>query len=295
MKILLTGASGFLGSALARHWAGAGHELALLLRPSSSLRRLRAVPTPCRIYRCADDLEITAMVADFAPDAVVHTACRYGRKGETALEVFDTNVRLGIVLLQALLSATAERACSFLHAGSVLGSELGLYALSKAQFAQWGMLLAAQAEQPLRFIEARLQHMYGPDDDPAKFSTQVMHACHHQVERLALTPGEQRRDFVHIDDVVGAFDILLRQAGQLAKADAVDVGSGQAPTIRQFVETVHVLCRSRTRLDFGARSYRANEAMHCQADTTRLRALGWQCRHDLRSGLRQTLELEFGR
>lgn len=294
MKILLTGASGFLGSALARHWAAAGHELALLLRPTSSVRRIRTVQTQCRIARCADDDEIHTLVAEFAPDAVVHTACCYGRNQQTALEVFDANVRLGMVLLQALLSGAPDRGVDFLNTGSVLGAEVSLYALSKAQFAQWGIRLAAQAGPPLRFIDARLQHMYGPDDDASKFTTHVLHACHDHVERLTLTPGEQRRDFIYIDDVVSAYDTLLRHAGQLAKADAVDVGSGEAPTVRQFVETVHAMCRSRSRLEFGALSYRAHEAMLCQADTSRLRALGWQCRHDLRSGLRQTLDLEFG-
>ena len=135
--------------------------------------------------------------------------------------------------------------------------------------------------------------MYGPDDDASKFTTSVLHACHDHVEALALTAGEQRRDFVFIDDVVDAYATLLRRAPELASSESIDVGSGTAPTVREFVETVHALCRSKTRLDFGAQPYRPNEAMHCRADLTRMRQLGWTPQYDLRSGLLRTIELEF--
>ena len=69
--------------------------------------------------------------------------------------------------------------------------------------------------------------------------------------------------------------------------------SGVAPTVREFVETVHRLTSSRTKLNFGRLNYRPNEAMLCQANISHMKALGWQPRFDLHAGLKKTIELEF--
>lgn len=292
MNILLTGATGFLGSALAKHWTQAGHQLTLLVRPSSSLRRLELLLPTVQLIRCSGASDIVQLVRCTAPDVIVHTACAYGRLGETALQVLDANVRLGMLLLDGVLGGVGDRV-SFINAGTVLAPSVSNYALSKHQFAQWGDALALQNPTRLQFVNIRLQHMYGPGDDPSKFTTHVLHACQQHQPQLALTAGEQRRDFIYIDDVVRAYDVLAHQMNQLAGSDQVDVGSGDAPPVRNFVEQVHTLTGSRTELQFGAVPYRANEAMLCQADTRRLKNLGWQPAYSLEQGIQKTITQEL--
>lgn len=291
MKILLTGASGFLGSALALHWLHAGHQVALLLRPTSQLHRLRGLDASFDIGRCTTDAEVDALVRKTQPEVVVHAACAYGRQGETSLQLFDANLRLGLVVLQALQHAAQP--VTFINTGSALAPEVSPYALSKSQFAQWGRMLATQSDGQLRFINVLLQHMYGPGDDASKFTTHVLHACHRNDPVLKLTAGEQARDFIYIDDVVSAYDTLLTQRHQLDTVQDIEVGSGVAPSIRQFVETAHRLTASSTELLFGALPYRANEAMHCLANVERMAQLGWAPAFDLKAGLKKTIELEF--
>jgi CDP-paratose synthetase len=292
MNILLTGGSGFLGSALARRWVGDGHALTLLLRPASSLRRIEALQGRVAIERFDNDDSLRASVARAQPDLVVHTACSYGRRGESALQTFDANTRFGMVLLDALLAGPA-RGVHVVNTGSVLAPEVSAYAMSKHQFSQWGRALARDNPAQLRFVDVRLQHMYGPDDDASKFTTHVLHACRRGEARLALTAGQQRRDFIYIDDVVDAYECIRANPGALDTLHSIDVGSGEAPTVREFVETVRELTGSGTVLDFGAVPYRANEAMHCCADVTTLQALGWTRRHSLRQGIQKTIDREF--
>jgi CDP-paratose synthetase len=291
VKILLTGASGFLGSALALHWCNAGHRVALLLRSTSKLDRLRGLEESFVIGRCTTDVEVDAFVKQVQPEVVVHTACAYGRQGETSLQLFDANLRLGLVILQALQNATQP--VSFINTGSALAPEVSPYALSKNQFSQWGHMLACQSDGQLRFVNVLLQHMYGPGDDASKFTTHILHACQRNDPVLKLTAGEQARDFIYIDDVVSAYDTLLKQRHQLAPVQDIEVGSGVAPSIRQFVEAAHRLTASRTELLFGGLPYRANEAMHCLANVARMAQLGWAPAFDLNAGLKKTIELEF--
>lgn len=294
MRILLTGPGGFLGSALAHYWVERGHELSLLARPSSRLDRVADLLASVRVVRATTPNEIAAVVREAMPDAIVHTACSYGRKGESALDVMDANIRLGVVMLQAILerdSLEGTPPTLFLNTGSVLEPGVSLYALSKTQFSAWGAALAASAQQQLKFIDIRLQQMYGPGDDGSKFIAHVIEACRRNVPRLALTMGEQLRDFVHIDDVVQAYDRILERHYEFDESDSIDVGSGDAVTMRSFVEQVKQVTGAETVLDFGAVAYRATEAMFCVADTKRLRRLGWHPTVPLAIGLRRLIDL----
>ena len=291
MNILLTGASGFLGSALALYWLHTGHQVSLLIRPASDLRRLHGLDAGFNIGRCSTDIEVKHFITKVQPEVVVHTACSYGRNNETKLQLFDANLRLGVVIVQALQQS--KTSCTFINTGSALAPDVSFYALSKNQFAEWGRLFALQSDCRLRFVNVQLQHMYGSGDDVSKFTTHVLHACWRNDPKLALTAGEQARDLIYIDDVVNAYDTLARKCDQLDAASEIDVGSGVAPTIRQFVEAVHRLTGSKTELHFGALTYRENEPMHCQANINRMKQLGWQPAFDLESGLKKTIEMEF--
>lgn len=292
MNILITGATGFLGSALTKHLVQAGHKLTVLTRPTSSLRRIETLLQSLQLVACSRDSEIIRLVQDVSPDLVMHTACTYGRQGETALQVFDVNVRLGMLLLDALIAAAGSRV-GFINTGTVLEPSVSNYAMSKHQFSKWGDALAQQNPTRLQFINIRLQHMYGPGDDPSKFTSHVLHACQRNQPQLALTAGMQRRDFIYIDDVVSAYDVVTQNLSEFSPSDQVDVGAGEAPTVRSFVETVHSLMGSRTELQFGSIPYRTNEAMLCQADISRLGQFGWRPAYDLEKGIRKTIELEF--
>ena len=261
------------------------------MRPTSKLDRLPGSEGSFDIGRCITDAEVDAFVKVAQPEVVVHTACAYGRQSETSLQLFDANLRLGLVTLQALQHIAQP--VSFINTGSALAPEVSPYALSKHQFAQWGRMLATQSGGQLKFVNVLLQHMYGPGDDASKFTTHVLHACHRNEPVLKLTAGEQARDFIYIDDVVSAYDTLLTQCKQLDAVLDIEVGSGIAPTIREFVETAHRLTTSSTELLFGALPYRANEAMHCLASIERMTQLGWHPAFDLNAGLKKTIELEF--
>jgi len=236
-----------------------------------------------------DVLDLENIFQDYGKiDVIIHTATCYGRNAESVSEIFFANTEFPLRLLDAGSRAGVGL---FLNTDTILDKYLNLYALSKNQLLQWGRFFAKQ--RSIGFANIRLEHFYGPDDEPTKFSAHVIHTCMNNVAELKLTKGEQKRDFIYIDDVVSAYMLLLDKMRNI-NSDFVefDLGSGQPVSIRAFVETVHRLTGSQTHLAFDAIPYREGEIMHSEADISGLTALGWQCHYDIEAGLKKVIAQE---
>lgn len=287
-RILLTGVTGFLGSHLAKALLTVGYEVIALKRKSSSLRRVKSIVSEINLFDI-DGLDFDGLFCKNKKiDAIIHTATSYGRNNESVSDIFATNTEFPLRLLDAGNRAGVN---TFLNTDTILDKYLNLYALSKNQLLQWGKFFSLH--EKIRFGNIRLEHFYGPDDDSTKFSSYVIDNCLANTLELRLTKGEQKRDFIHIDDVVSAYLVLLEKMDGFSSSFVeFDVGSGQSVSIKEFVETVHRLTASKTDLIFGALPYREGEVMHSEADISDLMALGWQCRYDIEAGLKQVIQQE---
>lgn len=288
MRILLTGITGYLGSHLANALLNAGYEVVGLKRQSSSLQRIESILPNVMLYDL-DDTNLTIPLKQIGKiDGVIHTATCYGRKGEEDYEIFSANLIFPFNLLNAAINIDAK---FFINTDTALAKFLNPYALSKCQFAEWGRYFAQQRK--VRFLNLKLEHFYGPNDDKSKFTAHVINSCLENVPELKLTLGEQQRDFIYIDDVVSAYMLLLEKKALISdNFIEYEVGSGSSITIRQFAETVHRLTASKTHLNLGALPYRTDEVMRSEASIDGLKALGWNCQYSFESGLKQVIELE---
>jgi nucleoside-diphosphate-sugar epimerase len=287
-KILLTGVTGFLGSHLARVILSSGYDLVALKRGSSSLRRIESIQDNIALID-VDNINFEALFTQHGNiDAIIHTATTYGRTNETINEIFTANTTFPLKLLEAASRAGVKL---FLNTDTILDKNLNPYALSKYQLTQWGKFFSIHNN--IKFINLRLEHFYGPKDVATKFTTYVINNCMDNISELKLTFGEQKRDFIYIDDVVSAYLIVLKNATDFNKSFVeFDIGSGKSISIRSFVETVHRLTGSNTHLAFGVIPYRIGEAMDSSADISNLSALGWKCQYDLVEGLKRTINQE---
>ena len=289
MNILITGASGFLGSALALRLSEMNHQVSLLIRKKTDLYRLHTL-APFNISRCDTDPEINQFVSDICPEVVIHTACSYGRSGESTAQMVDSNIRFGAVILNALKGL--ERKISFINTGTVLSRDVSLYAMTKIQFEELGAYIANASNQNIQFINIKLQHMYGPGDDVSKFTSYVINSCKNNIPTLPLTLGEQKRDFIYIDDVVDAYVKILENLSKLDGQYQIEVGSSIAPCVRDFVEIAHKLTNSKTKLLFGQIPYRENDVACMVANIATLKKLGWIPKFDIEAGIKKIIEME---
>ena len=285
-RVLITGITGFLGSHLAKALLAHDYEVFALKRAASSLSRIESIINDINLYDIDDIDSLFRKCGKI--DTIIHTATCYGRNNEKVSDVFAANIEFPLRLLEAGNHAGVE---TFLNADTTLNKYLNPYSLSKNQFLELGKFFSMRKK--MRFWNVKLQYIYGPNDDPAKFSAYVINSCLENISELKLTKGEQKRDFIHIDDVVSAYMCLLREVDNLNNSFVeFEVGTGHSISIREFVETVHRLTNSRTLLTFGSLPYRDGEVMQSKANTTALKALGWHCLNDFETALNMTIEQE---
>lgn len=112
----------------------------------------------------------------------------------------------------------------------------------------------------------RVFFLYGPEEDPRRLVASVARSLARD-ERAATSEGRQVRDFLHVDDVAGAFVALLASEVE----GAVNLGSGVGVTIREVVDLIGGAAGRPDLLDIGALPTRAGDPPVLVPDVSRLR------------------------
>lgn len=287
MQVLITGATGFIGShllkaCLANHW-----DVIVLKRSSSDTSRISSYLDQVKCYDL-DRKDLQKIFEENKIDQIIHLATSYGRDGDLQA-VFESNFVLPKNLLDLSVKFGVKR---FINTDSFSSKQEGLdylkaYHSSKRMFREWGQLIVEQGS--VDFISVFLQHPYGPSDNPNKFVSFIIRELLNEVPHIDLTAGLQLRDFIYISDVISAFTCLI--ASEKIEFKEIDLGTGESNSIKTFVEQIKELANNTvTELRFGALPTRKNEILHADIDNSGLRKLGWEPRKTLRQGILSTIE-----
>lgn len=290
MQILLTGATGFLGSHLLQRLISLGFSVICLKRESSNLTRTRHFFEKAK-WLDIETTDIDHLFLNYQVDCIIHCATDYGRKKVNPLQTIEAN----LILPLKLLHASIDRNLSiFINTDTILDKRINHYSLSKSQFVDW---LKTYVDKTT-VVNLCLEHFYGPQDDKSKFSSFIINELiGNKKNSIDLTKGLQKRDFIYVDDVIEAFIAIINNLDNFEKSFYnFEVGSNESITIREFTELVKRLCKNNnTLLNFGSLPYRKGEVMDSHADTKPLRSLGWKPKISLENGLKLTIEKEQGK
>jgi len=299
-RCLVTGATGFLGSHLVKRLLLEDCEVAVTVRTGSS--QLRIEPFLPQLMLIESDLAAIARAADqihgFQPEIVLHLAWTGGNSARYNDDIaqIQSNLPGSLDLLQIAADAGSKRwigfgsvveygPCHGAISETVTPKPTTLYGISK-----YALCLITEkicALNGLEFAWVRPFWTYGPDDDHLRMIpgliTRLLAG-----ERPALTLGQQRWDYLYIDDAVEA---IVRLALNTQAQGIFNLGSGQAQTIRAIAEQVRDVIDPALALGLGDLAYRPDQVMHLEADVTKLTAAtGWQPQVSLAEGLRRTVD-----
>ena len=158
-----------------------------------------------------------------------------------------------------------------------------------AKLAGAALAHAICAEDGVEFLHLRPFSVYGPGEDPNRLVASVVAALL-TGRPLDLTPGDQVRDFVYVEDVAAAF-VRAASLEELPRAEVLNLGTGIETSVKALcAHLVDLTGADPGLLRFGARPYRPKERF-CWRATTRRAAceLGWRATTPLHDGLARTV------
>jgi len=291
VKILITGASGFIGRHLASHAAVLGHEVVgtYLSEPELSSR----IPTDRRVAWERLDLQdadrIAALVDHVRPDAVFHLGAQAYAKRAWAdpADTFRTNVLGTIHLYEALRHRVPARGVLLAASASAYGIPPSLPVSEDAPLwatNPYGVSKACQEEVSyqyaknfgLRIVRARLFGTTGPGkagDALNDFARQVAHLERAgRAATLAVGNLDTKRDIQDVRDAVPA----LWKVFEAGSPDLpVNVGAGTSYSIRSIVDRLVTLAQVPLTVRVEPSLLRPTDELDNVADVRRLRAMGY--------------------
>lgn len=266
-NILVTGASGFVGSRLVERLEGMGAHVFPLSNSTNSngIRRLIRKTRPFIVYHLS-----TLFIAEHAPKDIP--------------ALIDSNITFGTELLEALKDTGAGY---FVNAGTYWTHYEGkgydpvcLYAATKKAFED--IMVYYAHTSPIKMVTLELSDTYGPGDKRKKLMNILDKATRGKVK---MTPGLQSLDLIHINDAIDAF---IKASGTLMrskqKIGSYAVRSGKPVRLRDLAQLYSKTSKKRLNIIWGGRAYRQREMMSPDSPTPVLP--GWRPKISLAEGLR---------
>jgi len=269
MRVLVTGGTGFVGSHFLNQAMAAGYEIVALRRPGAR-SRVPLLKEPEWLERPLDELR----EEDFDQvKVVVHLAAHSANVPYDTLEnCLRWNVLAPLRMAQVAHAAGVPR---FIVAGSCFEygrsaeryefvptdaplEPTASYPTSKAA-ASVAFIGFAQ-EKALSLSVLRIFQVYGPGELDSRFWPSLKRTAERD-EDMPMSPGEQIRDFVHVEEVARQFVEELAANVPAGQPVIRNVGTGKPMSLRAFAEHWWSTWQAKGRLLIGAVPYRAGEVM----------------------------------
>src|SRR5690349_14653756 len=293
--VLVTGASGFLGSHVVRTLVRQGFDAVSVFHKTGFDEDRRHFRLDLR-----DTAAMQKLFRQFQFSAVVHLAASgVSAEAENFEDLIAVNTLATAALARTALAHGIER---FLYVGSGFeyrpqahamdeSTPLGapnLYGASKA--AGWMLLQTLHRMEGLPLVTFRPFSVYGPGENPAKLVPYaIQQALNGEPIRLML--GSQVRDYVFVEDVVEALRLGLTAPSAVGQVYNIGTGPNEARSVRQMVQKILSLTGAPLRLCWFDRASRSRrDPPYLVSDPTKAHVeLGWRPRVALEEGLARTV------
>ncbi|WP_151736542.1 NAD-dependent epimerase/dehydratase family protein ['Paenibacillus yunnanensis' Narsing Rao et al. 2020] len=284
MKVLVTGATGFVGSNLVRGILNnTDYEVNITARINSDFWRVEDLLGRINVHY--DDLskqnEVAELIQKIQPDVIYHVATYGGFPGQLdTQQTINTNLTATINLID---EATKNNVEQFINTGS--SSEYGiknqpmketdlcepvnLYGITKLAATNYCKMVSQTSE--MKICTLRLFSPYGMFEDPSRLFPSIMNALENN-ESARLSRPSSVRDFLPIEDVVNVYLKLIKL--NYNSGEIINVGSGKQQTIEEFYWYLAEKCgKTNIQPTWSAAPPRLYEPKVWEADVTRLREL----------------------
>jgi len=303
MRVLVTGATGFIGANLTRALVSEGHEVYILVRETSDLWRVSDVVDKVNKRYCdlTDRENTEKMILEIKPQIIFHFAIYGGYPFQKdSMKIINTNFIGTVNLLDACVEVGFE---CFVNTGS--SSEYGVkdkamsesdilepiddYGVAKAASTLYCQSVAKRYSLPI--FTLRLFSPYGYYEAPTRLIPYLITSCLRNKE-ISLSKPDAVRDFIFIEDVIDAYFRLVEKRRNLLPGDIFNIGNGKQHNVKEVFEIISELTGYIKIPHWGKAEERESDVARVwQADITRAKeALKWSPTFTLRDGLEKTIQ-----
>ena len=296
-RVIITGATGFVGANLARRLLQDGHQVHLLVRPGYTRWRIQAMRNDVCLHEAdlRDEEAIANVVGNIRPNWVFHLAAYGAYSWQTDLRrMVQTNIIGTINLVEACLKTGFE---AFVNTGSSL--EYGFkdhapsesewlepnshYAVTKASATLFCRYTAQS--QGVHLPTLRLYSVYGPYEEPTRLiPTLILRGLNGELPPL-VNP-DITRDFVYVDDVSESYLLTATRPNQEPGA-VYNVGTGVQSSLREVVDVARRVMGITVEPEWGSMPDRQWDTNVWVSDNRKIQGeLGWRPRYTFEQGFR---------
>lgn len=294
-NILLTGATGMIGSAIMREALAQNYKITGLVRKNSS--RIKNIPRHqnVKIVECNID-EYKNLNLDEKYDIFIHLA--WNKTFGNNRDDVDAQLKNIEFTLDAVRLAKRTGCSVFIGAGSQaeygiqnkdLTAELPVnpesgYGIAKFAAGKLSRLLCGQLG--IRFNWLRILSVYGKNDGEHTLISYVINELKNG-RSPELTKCEQDWDYLYCDDAARAF-LAVVQKGVDGKF--YPLGSGQGRKLSEYIKDIQKIVNPNIPLGFGKKEYYPHQPMHLVADISELtKDTGWKPEASFEEGIKKII------
>ncbi|PIW80945.1 MAG: NAD-dependent dehydratase [Candidatus Omnitrophica bacterium CG_4_8_14_3_um_filter_43_15] len=299
-KILITGATGFLGANIARHFLKKGDKVYIFTRKISDKWRIRNILKDVSEYSVdlEDSVNLNKIIKQIKPHIIIHTAVYGGYSFQNdAAKIVAANFTGTVNLISALKDIKFEL---FINTGS--SSEYGVkpklmreidllepiseYGSSKAAATLYCQAISKKENKPI--VTLRLFSPYGYYEEKRRLISSVILSCL-KLRNPRLSSPDSVRDFIFIEDVIDAYSKIIDNKDKV-KGEVFNIGSGAQYTVGEVVRNIIKITGDRVNPQWGKIINSRNEPECWQADISKIKKiLNWEPKYSLSQGLEKDI------
>lgn len=299
MRILITGATGFVGKTLVPYLSGKCiMDICLLIRNNDKAKYLFGNLPLMFINNVETDWR--EAVINYNPDVTLHLATLFDTycEAKNAMKIIESNITFSTLLFEAVSHTNCKH---FINIGTftefLYGNEeyypSNLYSASKSAFRH--IIQYYQTQSKWNWINVIVYSPYGHKNEQKKVLDFLVDALISETP-IKFSQGGQILDFIHVDDMVNFFYTLLNKLHLFTdKYIQLHLGTGKGYSIREIAILMERITGKKINADWGAYPYRPSDVMYAVAPIGKsLKTLNWRSKIAIEEGLKMFLDEIYG-
>lgn len=306
MRIVITGATSFVGAATVREMLKRGHEVIAVVRPGS--KKLDRIMGDDGAEEKLTIIENDISTPELLPEKIKETCdvfCHFGWGGSgsgarTDRGLQEKNQRASLDTIRAAKRLGCKR---FLFSGSQ--AEYGLhtalmtedipcapksfYGEAKLKMREEGERLCKELD--MTYIHTRIFSAYGPGDHPWTLVESCLKAFKNG-EALSMGQCTQQWNFLYVTDLAAAMCALAEAPEERLKTETpvYNLAGSETKPLKEFVEEIHELCGFHGTAAYASRNENAEGVINLIPDISKIkRVTGWMPKVNFREGIQKML------